>query len=78
MALERRPPPGSRDAAFNPETVAVMTAAYEAVLNQLDLVDRYDPVTLLVARRISDLAGEGERDVQRLNRHPVPMEPPPR
>jgi hypothetical protein len=66
ITVERRHPPRSRNAAFNPETVAMMTAAYEAVLNKLDLADRYDPVTLLIARRIFDLAEEGERDVQRL------------
>jgi hypothetical protein len=66
MAAERRHPPRSRDAAFNPETVAMMAAAYEAVLNKLDLADPCDPVTLLISRRIFDLAEEGERDVQRL------------
>jgi hypothetical protein len=66
MALERKPRPGSADAAFNSEAVSIMTAAYEAVLNELDLAERYDPVTLLIARRIFDLAREGERDVQRL------------
>jgi hypothetical protein len=66
MAVERRHPPRSRNAAFTPETGAMITAAYEAVLNKLDLADQYDPVTLLISRRIFDLAEEGERDVQRL------------
>jgi hypothetical protein len=52
--------------AFEPEVLAAMDAAYHAVLQELRLDDREDAGTLMVARRIVELAGGGERDPQRL------------
>jgi hypothetical protein len=52
--------------AFGPEVVAIMSSAYHAVLSDLGLADQEDSITLLVARRIIDLAAEGERDPERL------------
>jgi hypothetical protein len=43
-----------------------MTAAFEAVCRTLQLVDRDDPLTEIVARRVIDVAGTGERDPGRL------------
>jgi hypothetical protein len=40
--------------------------SYHAVLHQLRLADREDGATLMVARRIIDLAIQGERDPERL------------
>jgi hypothetical protein len=39
-----------------------MSAAYEETLRVLQLADRQDPITELVARKIIDVAGNGERD----------------
>jgi hypothetical protein len=50
-----------REAAFNPEQVKQMTAAYETALRKLELVDRSDPVTELIARKIIEIARSGER-----------------
>ena len=52
--------------AFDPEAVAQLDIAYHAVLGQLGLVDREDGATLTVAKRIVDLAAQGERDPERL------------
>jgi hypothetical protein len=52
--------------AFAPEDIKVLSDAFEAALRELKLVDRTDPATELVAKRIIDLAQRGERDPQRL------------
>jgi hypothetical protein len=57
------PNPGG---AFGPEVIDIMSSAYHAVLSDLGLSDHEDSITLLVARRIIDLATEGERDPDRL------------
>jgi hypothetical protein len=46
--------------------ITKLTVAYHAVLHQLGLVDREDGATLMVAKRIIDLATLGERDPERL------------
>ena len=55
-----------RRCAFDPEIVAKLTVAYDAVLYQLRMVDREDGATLLVASRIIGLAALGEHDPERL------------
>jgi hypothetical protein len=45
---------------------AAKRAAYHAVLQELRLVDCEDAGTLMVAKHIVELAGQGERDAQRL------------
>ena len=52
--------------AFGPETIAVLAAALKDTLRQLRLVDRNDPVVTMVAKRIIELAKQGERDPIRL------------
>jgi hypothetical protein len=52
--------------AFGPEEIAVISAAYGAILTDLGLSDQEDAVTLLVARRVIELASEGELDPDRL------------
>jgi hypothetical protein len=54
------------DHAFGPEEIRILVAAYEDALAQLQLTRWEDPATLLVAKRIIDLAREGERDPMRL------------
>jgi|SRR5215813_13222563 len=51
---------------FDADAVKAMTTAYEAVLPQLGLADRADPLTEIVARTIIQLAREGERSPERL------------
>ena len=47
---------------FGPEEIQAMTAAYEAALIDLGLVDRDDPITEIVATAILTITSTGERD----------------
>jgi hypothetical protein len=48
--------------SFSPEDVTSLVAAFEDTLSALGLVNRKDPAVLIVARRILDLARDGERN----------------
>ena len=54
------------DGSFSPEAVIAMTAAFDAALKELRLVDRNDPLAEIVAHKIINLARTGERDSRRL------------
>ena len=58
--------PYLQGAAFDSQTIATMTEAFEEVLRRLGLRDRNDPVTEIIARRIIACAQQGERDPARL------------
>ena len=45
---------------------AVVTAAFEAALRKLELVDRHDPTAIAIAKLIVIAAKKGERDPSRL------------
>jgi|SRR6266576_4672208 len=51
---------------FAPEDIAALTAAFEAALSKLALVERRDPMATSVAKLIIELAKNGERDADRL------------
>ena len=51
---------------FGPEQVAALGGVFEAVLRALGLIDRQDPLTEMVARKVIELAQTGERDPVRL------------
>jgi hypothetical protein len=53
--------------AFNPEQVGELVAAFESVLADLQLVDRTDPITELVAKVIIDCAKQGMFDRAQLH-----------
>jgi hypothetical protein len=55
-----------RERPFHPEAIARLSAAYECALKALGLVDRQDPLTELVARKIIDVAETGEADPDRI------------
>ena len=52
--------------AFDPEEITCMTAAYEDALRVLQLANRQDPITELVAKKIIEVAQLGQRDPKRL------------
>jgi hypothetical protein len=52
--------------AFDPDEVVVLGSAFEEVLGVLGLVDRQDPMTAIVAKKLVDLASAGVRDPERL------------
>ena len=54
------------DHSFGPEDIQKMSAAFEAALRKLGLVDRTDPATMTVAKLIIEFAKAGERDPERL------------
>jgi hypothetical protein len=47
---------------FEPAEIKAMTAAYEAALADLGLVDRDDPITEIVATAIISITSMGEHD----------------
>jgi hypothetical protein len=48
--------------AFEPEAVHALVLAYEDVLRELQLTDRNDPFTAIVAKAVIEVARLGERD----------------
>jgi hypothetical protein len=54
------------EAVFDPKAIEAMTAAFEAVCDSLKLLDRDDPITEIVARKVIEVAGTGERDPERI------------
>jgi hypothetical protein len=51
-----------KDTAFEPEAVEAMGRAYEDLLGDLDLADRSDPFTEIVAKRVIEIASTGVRN----------------
>ena len=54
------------DVWFAPEDIAVLTAAFELALSKLELTDHQDPLAVVLAKFIIELAKEGERDPGKL------------
>ena len=59
--------PYLRGGVFEPKQIEDMTAAFESVCRSLQLADRADPFTEIVARKVIEIAGTGERDPERLH-----------
>jgi hypothetical protein len=51
-----------RDGAFGPEDITTLTAAFEDTLLVLGVHDRQHPTAMLVAKRVIELARQGERN----------------
>jgi hypothetical protein len=49
---------------MGPEEIAVLTDAYEHTLRKLNLVERSDPITQLIAKKIIEIHQRGERNPQ--------------
>jgi hypothetical protein len=56
---------------FGPDEIRILTTAFEDTLRTLRLVDRADPATEIIARRIIELAQQGERDPDRLRERAI-------
>ena len=64
--------PLARDGvSFGPEDIALLAAGLESALSNLDITNRNDPATTLVAKLIIQIAGDGERDPARLAKRAV-------
>ena len=59
------------DVSFGPEDIALLAAGLESALTDLDITNRNDPTTTLVAKLIIQLAGNGERDPTRLAKRAI-------
>jgi hypothetical protein len=57
--------------AFGPDEIRVLTSAFDEALRKLGLADRADPVVEVVARKIIELAQQGERDPTRLSERAI-------
>ena len=55
-----------RHGVFTPEELTVLSSVFEDVLGTLGLVDRKDPMTELVAKKVIELATAGIREPDRL------------
>jgi hypothetical protein len=58
-------------AAFDPEQVESLSAAFTKACHELGLVDRTDPLVEIVATKIISIAKNGERDPDRLCRQAI-------
>jgi hypothetical protein len=54
-----------------PEDISRLVAAYETTLKALDLTDRNDPITELVARKIIEIGQTGVRDPLQISRQAI-------
>ena len=57
-----------QNAPLGPDEIAAVVAAYEATLKALDLTDRTDPITRLVAQKVIEFRQRGIRDPVELAR----------
>jgi len=55
-----------REGAFDADAVKAMTTAFERVCIALEIVDREDPLTEMIAKKIIERARAGELDPVRL------------
>jgi hypothetical protein len=54
------------EGVFDPPAIDAMSAAYEGACLSLGLAERTDLLNEIVARKVIEIAGTGERDPQRL------------
>jgi hypothetical protein len=60
-----------QNTAFGPDEIALLVAAYKAALHELGQAGQSDPVAEIVAKKIIDLAKQGERDLDQLRKRAV-------
>jgi hypothetical protein len=56
-----------QNSSFGPVEIAVLTDAYERTLQKLSLVDRNDPLTELIAKKVIELGQRGVCDAGQLS-----------
>jgi len=56
-----------QNSPLGPEEIAMLTDAYERTLRALRLVDRSDPITEIVAKKIIELGQRGVREAKQLS-----------
>ena len=53
---------------FDPEDIAVMTKAFDALLADFKLTTRDDPVVTMLAKLVIEIVRNGERDPERVRK----------
>jgi hypothetical protein len=61
----------TQSSCLGPAELARVTKAYEDTLRALGLVDRADPLTEIIAKRIIETAQTGELDSERICEHVI-------
>ena len=56
-----------KNSPLGPEEITILTDAYERTLKALNLVDRNDPITEMVARKIIELGQRGVHEAKQLS-----------
>jgi hypothetical protein len=56
-----------KDSPLEPELIRILEAAYEKTLPTIGLVDRNDPITEMIARKIIEIAQTGVQDPAQLS-----------
>jgi hypothetical protein len=56
-----------QNSPLGPEEISVLTDAYERTLKALSLVDRNDPITEIIAKKIIELGQRGVREPKQLS-----------
>lgn len=51
---------------MGPEEISVLVSAYEQSLKKLGLVDRNDPLTEMVAKKVVEIAQRGVREPEQI------------
>jgi hypothetical protein len=53
--------------SFGPTEIAMLADAYERTLQKLSLVDRNDPLTETIAKKVIEIGQRGVRDARQLS-----------
>jgi hypothetical protein len=56
-----------QNSPLGPEEIAILTDAYERTLRTLSVVDRNDPLTEMIARKVIELGQRGVREAKQLS-----------
>lgn len=56
-----------QNSPLGPEDIAILTDAYERTLRALSLVDRNDPITQMVAKKLIEVGQTGLKDAEAIS-----------
>ena len=56
-----------QNSPLGPEEISILTEAYERTLRALSLVDRNDPITEMIAKKVIELGQRGVREPRQLS-----------
>jgi hypothetical protein len=56
-----------QNSPLGPDEIAILTDAYERTLRALSLIDRNDPITEIVAKKVIELGQRGVREAKELS-----------